>query len=441
VQQLPAAIAVAGRTMKKPSPLRGQATFSWQMQEEPHSDDVVEIATLGAASSRRRWLLIAACALLVLLVGFWGGQRLAERSEANLAQVEREMAEAIVAEAYLLRPTVNASMSNASVTKTPDRDAPPLAITVTDVEVTLLEMQGSLALVDLLVKSPDVPWQHEPYRMASTLRQGVNGWVTTTPNDIFWGERHTLDTTYFHVEYSQRDADAVMQVAPKLDALYLRLHADLDLPTPKRDKSVTVHITTSGINNSDITDLRYSGSTLVVPAPDLIPRPPRISNANALHQSIAFPLAVKIFTTAQEQRPRPCEWHAVVEGIGLWLRWEEYDLPSKRRWEFDTLVQAWRNDQGLPRLNDLIAIPQDCWQPPPYLEMELPTDGPSVPRNELAATLIEYMVSTYGRDVVPALLQNFGHYSDWDSLIPAVTNVSAADVEAGWHAHLLSYAP
>jgi hypothetical protein len=52
------------------------------------------------------------------------------------------------------------------------------------------------------------------------------------------------------------------------------------------------------------------------------------------------------------------------------------------------------------------------------------------------ATLIEYAVITYGRERLPMLVAGLGQYEDWETLLPAVFNVSATEFEAGWQAHL-----
>lgn len=52
------------------------------------------------------------------------------------------------------------------------------------------------------------------------------------------------------------------------------------------------------------------------------------------------------------------------------------------------------------------------------------------------ATLIEYAVITYGRERLPMLVAGLSQHAGWETLVPAVFNVSAAEFEAGWQAHL-----
>ncbi len=55
-----------------------------------------------------------------------------------------------------------------------------------------------------------------------------------------------------------------------------------------------------------------------------------------------------------------------------------------------------------------------------------------------AASLIDFTVSAYGLDVLPALLQGFGQYEDWETLAPAVLGVGAAELEAAWHSNAVT---
>jgi hypothetical protein len=52
------------------------------------------------------------------------------------------------------------------------------------------------------------------------------------------------------------------------------------------------------------------------------------------------------------------------------------------------------------------------------------------------AMLVEYAAATYGRERLPALVTGLGQYESWETLIPAVFDVSTAEFEAGWQAYL-----
>jgi hypothetical protein len=66
----------------------------------------------------------------------------------------------------------------------------------------------------------------------------------------------------------------------------------------------------------------------------------------------------------------------------------------------------------------------------------LPSTPSVVPISIAVATLIEYAVATYGRERLPALVASLSQHNNWETLIPAVYGVSAAEFEAGWQAYL-----
>jgi hypothetical protein len=53
-----------------------------------------------------------------------------------------------------------------------------------------------------------------------------------------------------------------------------------------------------------------------------------------------------------------------------------------------------------------------------------------------AETVVDYAVTTYGREWLPALVQGLGQYETWDELVPAVFDIPVSEFEAGWQAYL-----
>jgi hypothetical protein len=70
-----------------------------------------------------------------------------------------------------------------------------------------------------------------------------------------------------------------------------------------------------------------------------------------------------------------------------------------------------------------------------YHKGDVPPVEP-VSRIVALATVVDYAVATYGRDHLPRLLAALGEHASWQTLIPAVFDVSAAEFEAGWQAYL-----
>ena len=54
-------------------------------------------------------------------------------------------------------------------------------------------------------------------------------------------------------------------------------------------------------------------------------------------------------------------------------------------------------------------------------------------------TVVEYAVTTYGRECLPKLLDALDTHTTWEDLLPAVFGVSAAAFEFGWQNYLASH--
>lgn len=426
--------------------MRGRATFDWQVQEHESSEQpgaVVEHAVPTRAAALERRLIWLAAAMLALILLYWGGQRLVNRAETNLADVEEGLAEAVVVEQWTAYERQQARWALES-TRAPDatRAAVPVGMAQAIEGTTIQDytLDGDLARVQLFVAAPTEPWHTQPYYVTRVFLDSPAGWTPTAPVSRLWGERRTLETTYFHVEYGQANAAVVAAVAPELDALYLRLYRDLGL-VPPRQQRVDLRIDVVGGMNFDVTDLRSSGATIIVPPPELLKRPAEVSLAAALRDAIAFPLAVKVYDEAIDQYIVPCTWHSLSQGIGQWQRWNGHRLPSRRHWAAQRDLQEWLAQNGPPALDDLISVPQDCWQPPPFYDRGLPNVGRYVPRPELAASFISFAVAQASPRVVPELLRALVRHKEWETLAPDVFDMEASALEAAWQAHLAAQLP
>jgi hypothetical protein len=411
-----------------------QASFDWQVREDTPQGVTETVVSIAPPQRRRRWSIWVACALVVMVAGYWGADTLLRRAEAELELVEADVApdiaEVIPAEGNYRPP--NLEHLSAQIAEEWGED------------VSLLELHMDMALVNVVIDQPSEAWYDQPYRVARVLRQDGKGWQLIEPAYSFWSERRTLDTDFLALDFSQRDEDTVRAIVAKVEASYLRLHEDLALSAPTPGERVPIRIALVEGSPVRVTDLSYSGDTLIIPPPDLIPRPLTMSKVEALRQTITYALAVKLFGESQTQAPAPCAWSAVAEGVGVWLRWEDHSLPSRRKWIYESTIQEWRNTsnvpQNVPQLADLLSFPLNCSRPPSILEVEVLNSGRPMSRPELASTLVDYMVTTHGREIVPQLLAGLGGFSDWDDLAQQTVNLSSEELEAGWQAYLLAEA-
>jgi hypothetical protein len=52
------------------------------------------------------------------------------------------------------------------------------------------------------------------------------------------------------------------------------------------------------------------------------------------------------------------------------------------------------------------------------------------------ATVVEYVEATYGPAQVPVLVAQLAEHTGWETLVPAVFGLPAAEFETGWQRYL-----
>jgi hypothetical protein len=225
---------------------------------------------------------------------------------------------------------------------------------------------------------------------------------------------------------------------------------------------------------------------IVVASPALYQAPIELTDAELLAQSLALPLLDAVVAQASRRHSPDTRWRPLLDALHLWEIWH-MDLPLAV-WQ-DEVVQWTYGDMSstapgksfaLPeRYHELcaahklwllypaqIGIPLTCSNASgeaAYLAELHPLDPPaprlgqftlpisSDPYVEAAnkgyqkphagqtialATVVDYIVVTYGRERLPGLVASLSQHNTWDTLLPALFGASAAEFEAGWQAHL-----
>ena len=320
------------------------------------------------------------------------------------------------------------------------------------------------------------------YRETRFYREAAAGWLRTSPAPVFWGQGQDLETRYFHINFRQADVDAVLPAASQLDKLYLDLRSDLGLAEPSEKLAIEVApetLRTLGL-------LGFEEGRLIVPSPLLVQTPADLSDSAVLVQTVAPALVDQVWNEAlylvadnsQWHGIRP-EWNSMLRGMQIWqargggataARWytdttawlyrEALAIQSKQRapmgldWQTLCLQDSlWRrNVPTLVSLASLCLDPQ--WQfhlqymaaAPVALSQLINSDdweaAPSGPLHRdwvhsmAAATVVEYLVQTYGRDQLPLLLDSLRTHESWEAMTPELLGISAQEFENGWRAHL-----
>lgn len=360
----------------------------------------------------------------------------------------------------------------------PDDPTVPLEVTV-----QTMEFLGDQAIADIVM----LDQRGAPvYRQTRFYQHVSNGWQIMSPTATHWGEDHTLATPYFVYHFRQRDAAVVAAVAPQIDALYTTLWRNFGLPIgPTREKLIIDVSVTQPPGQATVFD---AANQISVASPAVYLAPVNLTDAELLAQAIALPLIEQVLTQASEQKAVGDSWRPLLNGLRLWQLWEldlplaawreavvtwvYTDLPASRlgqtvvlparytalcaahklwlpsltelkipllcgelAWE-DFVLSPWVWYAPLLHLAQLVApLRSDEFLDEPVSLNRIPHPGDTV----ALATLIEYAVATYGRDQLPVLVASLGQSRSWETLIPAVYEVSAAEFEAGWQAYVTAH--
>lgn len=356
-----------------------------------------------------------------------------------------------------------------------------------NVELHTLEMQDDLVLVTIKTST---------HRWTRFYRRTADGWQATAPDTVRWGPVQRLETASFVFEYQANDGETVAAIAPQVEAMYMAMRGNFGLANPSPHAKIVVEVRlTQGPgdknrmfaeigppqpdSDSPLPRMKYR---IWVASPALYRLPVELSDADLLAQSLALPLVTHV--VSEVSRNYGSGWQMLEEtnmfrALTLWQLWDLV-LPLAA-WR-ETVVQ-WRlhalpsldasQAPALPPLyHELCAMhhlwlssPQEIGVPlicsatdpsPSYrLGMYLSLAGqadefvPPVVRHARTsywidwssdpvalATLLEFIVSEYGRERLPVFLQGVANHTSVDTLLPQVFGISAKAFESNWQAYL-----
>jgi hypothetical protein len=222
---------------------------------------------------------------------------------------------------------------------------------------------------------------------------------------------------------------------------------------------------------------------MTIPSPSLYLVLEAMSDVDALTQSLLIALLDHLVSQARAaygDRPMQDEQAGdnerliqhLLDGVRLWQLWES-DLPLAA-WRKPVVQWVYGKDEELNKQFEVsifgpdpcalsrlwLASPLDLqtlllcegqirversipWRslyPPPTSldDILLPaaSEGPHPAMPVAWATVIEYAAKNYGRERIPMLVASYGEHERWETLVPAVFGVSAAEFERGWHEYL-----
>ncbi|RIK39665.1 MAG: hypothetical protein DCC55_17555 [Chloroflexi bacterium] len=342
-----------------------------------------------------------------------------------------------------------------------------------------IDFQGDQAVAEVILYAQD---NAPVYRQTRFYQRAATGWLTTAPDANLWGPMRSLETPSFVFHFRQRDAAVVVAVAAQVEALYRTMRRNLGLESAPGARKLVIHVSVTQPPRH--TSLWFGAPKEIIAAsPALYRAPVELADTELLAQSLALPLFEHVLTQAQQGHATPVTWQPLESALRLWQLWD-LDLPLADwreevvKWIYiDLPTKAPRQAVVLPRrYRELCAahmlwllspvqihLPLFCagqdqtqwdfyWRASPdplvhldQLAVPVALDsteygyplGRSQPGQTIAlATLIDYGVATYGRERLPALVAGLRQHNTWETLVPAVYGVSAAEFEAGWHDYL-----
>jgi hypothetical protein len=469
-----------------------ESEADWERRREP------VLPETPAAASRRLRLqgyLWGVVALLLLLAtgGYWWWRSV----QAGSHQAEAELAATAHGELGVVTQaptpmfashTDNLTDADWWLQHAPEAPGMPMAgqatesATFADGTLPIREIHGDQAVTRVVMYT-----EHgaPAYRQTRFYRRIGSEWRQTPPDAALWGPERSLEMSSFVYHFRQNDAEVVIAVASQVDALYTTMRRNVGLPIPVAREKLVIEVSVTQPPGQALSWFS-APDRIIVASPALYLAPVELSDVELLVQSLALALSGHVLAQAKEQYRPGVSWQPMLDGLGLWQVWD-LDLPLAAwrtevvTWLYTNLYSTGsRQPPVLPeRYTDLCAahtlwmpspvqlgIPLACseldwenwyyqsWGPrDPLLRLDqltlwTPPDEsigqtgasyvPHPGQTVALATLVEYAVTTYGRERLPALVAGLGRYNTWDRLLPAVFGVSAAEFEAGWQAYLVT---
>lgn len=278
---------------------RNRVVVNWHMITEDADWDRVqhpppETSDPPSPMMRRRKIFLVAALAGVVAVGMFFLWRLAH---SGLDQIAADLEETFTLESWTT-PT-----------------APEAHV---QVDLADFDPQGDLVIADVVVHDPAQPL---PYRETRCYIRTEDGLQRGQLLPVAWGEQHQLESEYFTFRFYHRDADAVAQALPQIDALYERLSGLLALDHTCSPHRVTIDV----LRELPSTPLIFAGNggqILQISSPALTTIPVSLDDADYLVQAATVPLVRLLVFDLMDDTQASQRWRPMVEALRLWIFWE-----------------------------------------------------------------------------------------------------------------------
>ena len=287
-----------------------------------------------------------------------------------------------------------------------------------------IEPLGDLFEARVIIARPSVDWwRSSPYVERRFYRQTARGWVRTLPAQSFWGVEQTQETAHIIFSFMARDAVNVAPIMAQVEQIYVESRRAFHLPPPSTTQKLHITVTPEMIRR-----WYYNRNQVLITSPIVSKTPVELSEAEFLKQTLADLLVYRAIENASvNNQANFYRWGMMIWGLSGWLR---TDLVGDR--------SPW-DRQANGYFHQLVTLPLKLEAVSDWQGDEPPTRERLMAQYEAAESIVDYIVATYGREQLPALLDALSEYTQWDTVIAELFGVSRAEFEAGWNRHIAQY--
>jgi uncharacterized membrane-anchored protein YhcB (DUF1043 family) len=239
---------------------------------------------------------------------------------------------------------------------------------------------------------------------------------------------HMIETDFFRFVVEPKNLAVVASVISRIDTDYRQLYEDLGLESNSEREKLTVYVTDKA-NGRKAGPYTAPGAIAIDLSAYTQPATKQASElAQRLYDELFDQLARRTLDEVLSNRKVKPQWGAVIGNLYAYLA--QSQLPKS----VDELQAHELQRRQLAQTQSLnstqLRLEHGSWMYPDYRLA-----------NQVTDPLVEYIVVTYGRALIPKLIDALGEHEVWDTIAPAVFAISADQLETDWHAYLQKHYP
>jgi hypothetical protein len=227
-------------------------------------------------------------------------------------------------------------------------------------------------------------------------------------------QRLRILSAYFQFEYDLGDQDSVTVAAAQIDPFYRALRQAVGLGEPVG--LIQIDVTPRTIT----TGWQLSRESVLIPSPAFAQIPAESASATVV-QSLRVALTHLVLTERLAAAPIHPKWNFLVDGLRHWLQ-SCFDPQGEHDCEERMAAATVLNATPPLSLANLTFTDSD-WVAATW----------GVERIRSAKWLMAYLVDVYGVEKLPVLLDGQHQHHTWQTLTPAVFDLSFEQLEQEWH--------